>query len=49
MESIVDVSKILKKDVRMASVNLKDAFFTIPINEAYQKYFMFEWLEKIYK
>ena len=33
----------------MASVDLKDAFFTIPINEAYQKYFMFEWLEKNYK
>ena len=33
----------------MASVDLKNAFFTIPINEAYQKYFMFEWLEEIYK
>ena len=33
----------------MASVDLKDAFFTIPTNEAYQKYFIFEWLEKIYK
>ena len=49
MESILDVFKIIKKDVWMASVDLKDAFFTIPINEAYQKYFMFEWLEKIYK
>ena len=33
----------------MVSVDLKDAFFTIPINETYQKYFMFEWLEKNYK
>ena len=33
----------------MASEDLEDAFFTIPINEAYQKYFLFEWLEKIYK
>ena len=49
MESILDVFKIIKKDVWMASVDLKDAFFTIPINEAYQKYFMFEWLEKNYK
>ena len=49
MESILDVFKIIKKDVWMASVDLKDAFFTIPINEAYQKYFMFEWLGKIYK
>ena len=49
MESLLDVFKIIKKDVWMASVDLKDSFFTIPINEAYQKYFMFEWLEKIYK
>ena len=33
----------------MASEDHEDAFFTIPINEAYQKYFLFEWLEKIYK
>ena len=49
MQSILDVFKIKKKDVWMASVDLKDAFFTIPINEAYQKYFIFDWLEKIYK
>ena len=42
MEPILDVFKIIKKDAWMASVDLKDAFFTIPINEAYQKYFMFE-------
>ena len=49
MESILAVFKIIKKDVWMASVYLKDAFFTIPINKSYQKYFMFEGLEKIYK
>ena len=49
MESILDVFKIIKKDVWMASVGFKDAFFTNPINEAYQKYFVFGWLDKIYK
>ena len=34
MESILDVFKIIKKDVWMASVDLKEGFFTIPINEA---------------
>ena len=33
----------------MASVDRKDPFFTIPINDAHQKYFMFGWLEKIYR
>ena len=49
MESILDIFKITKKDVWIASVDLKDAFFTIPLNEAYQKYFMFKSLSKIYK
>ena len=40
MESILDVFKIIKKGVWMANVDIKDAFFTIPINEVYQKYFI---------
>ena len=49
MESILDVLKKIKKDAWIASVDLKDVFCTIPINEAYQKYFMFKWSGKIYK
>ena len=37
MKSILDVFKIIKKDTWMASVDLEDAFFKIPINETYQK------------
>lgn len=32
MESILDVFKIVNKDVWMTSADLQDAFFTIPIN-----------------
>ena len=46
MESILDVFKIVNKDTWMVSADLQDAIFTIPINEAYQKYFIFEWLGK---
>ena len=49
MKSILDVFKIIKKDIWMASVDLEDAFFKIPLNETYQKYFMFARLCKIYK
>ena len=49
MESILDVFKTIKKDVWMTSWDLKDAFFKIAINKAYQKYFIFKWLGKIYK
>ena len=44
MEPILGVFKIIKKDVWMASVDLMDVFFTIPIDVAYQKHFIFEWL-----
>ena len=33
----------------MTSVDLKDVFFTEPVNMANQKYFRFEWLIKYYQ
>ena len=36
------VFKIIKPNAWMASVALKDVFFTIPIHESHQKYFKFE-------
>ena len=32
----------------MASVDLKDDFYTIPFHNAYQKYFKFMWYKKFY-
>ena len=49
MKSLEDVFKIIKKDVWMASVDLKDAFFTIPVHILHQKYFKFEWFNQFYK
>ena len=37
MESLTDVFKTIKKDVWMASVDLKDAFFTVPVHISQQK------------
>ena len=33
----------------MASVDLKDAFFTVPVHKLHPKIFMFEWMQKFYK
>ena len=33
----------------MASVDLKDAFFTVPIHESHQKLIKFKWIGKVYK
>ena len=49
MESLLNVLKRFKRNAWMASVDLKDAFFTVPIHESYQKYFKFEWIDKVYK
>ena len=49
MESLLDVLKITKANAWMASVDLKDAFFTVPGHESHQKYFKFGWVGKVYK
>ena len=48
-ESLNNAFKIIKKGVWMASVDLKDAFFTVPVHNLHQKLFMFEWIQKFYK
>ena len=37
MESLTDVFKTIKKDLWMASLDLKDAFFTVPVHVSHQK------------
>ena len=49
MESLENVFQIIKKDVWMSSVDLKDAFFTIPVHILHQKHFKFEWFNQFYK
>ena len=43
MESLLNVLNIIKPNVYMASVDLKDAFYSVPIHEENQKYFKFAW------
>ena len=33
----------------MASIDLKDAFFTVPVHNLNQNFFVFEWIQKFYK
>ena len=48
-KSLSDVFEIIQPNCWMASANLKDAFFTIPIDNGYQKYFnKFMWYQKFY-
>ena len=42
MESLQDVFKIIKEGVRMASVDLKGAFFRVTVHKSHKKYCKFE-------
>ena len=47
-KSLQDVFKIIQPNCWMASVDLKDAFYSVPIIKDHQKYLKFQWLEEIY-
>ena len=49
MESLRDIFKIIKQGVWMASVDLKDAFFTVHVHKSHQKYFKLERFKGFYK
>ena len=43
MESLQNVLHMVKSGVWIASVDLKDAYYSVPINKEYQKYLEFLW------
>jgi len=49
MESIQNVIDSIEEGSYMASVDLKDAFFSVPINRDHQKYLKFRHKDKLYK
>ena len=49
MESLKNVLDIIQPGAWMASVDLKDAFYSIPVNANFQKYLKFQWKNEYYK
>jgi len=45
MESLQHVLNIIVRFVWMASVDLKDAFYSVPVHKKHHKYFKFFWKE----
>ena len=43
MENINSLSDILRPDDFIATIDLKDAYFTVPIHSAYSKFLRFFW------
>ena len=49
MESINAILNLITKDCFMASIDLKDAYYSVTISEIFQRYLKFEFLDKLYK
>ena len=49
LESIRNVKHMIRKDCWMASVDLKDAHYSIPIHPRHQKFLKFLWKNQTYK
>ena len=49
MESLYDVLCLIQPGVRMGSVDLKDAYYSIPVHQAYKRYFTCYWQGRFYE
>jgi hypothetical protein len=49
MESLMSAIKLMVPNCYMASVDLRDAYYSVPLAEEHKKYVKFEWEGKIYQ
>ena len=49
MDYIKSVLNLITRDCFMASIDLKDAYYSAKIDESFQKYLKFIWHQKLYK
>ena len=49
MDSINTILDLITKDCSMASIDLKDEYYSVKISESFQRYLKFEFLDKLYK
>ena len=49
MESLQSAVQLLKKDYWMAVLDLKDAYYSVPINPQHRKFLRFEFKESLYE
>ena len=49
MDSISTVLNLINKDCFMASIDLKDAYYSLKISENFHQYLKFEFLDKLYE
>ena len=49
MHSLKEILKMIAKNCFMASLDVKDAYYSIPVDESSQKYLKFIWKEQLHQ
>ena len=49
MENMINVLGLIKKNCYMASIDLKDAYFTVNVDQKFRKYLRFYWNNQLYE
>ena len=49
METIVSILKLIQKDAFMIKLDIKDAYYSVPIDEDHQKFFRFQINDSLYQ
>ena len=49
IDSIHTAVQLMKQNCFMASIDLQDAYYSVPVSERYQKYLKFSWRGKLYQ
>ena len=48
METLKFALQLIRKDCFFSKIDLKDAFYSVPVNHSFRKYLKFEWQGKLY-
>ena len=49
METIVSILKLIQKDAFMVKLDIKDAYYSVPIHKDHQKFFRFKFQGQLYQ
>ena len=49
METLETALKLVTRDCYMASIDIKDAYYCVPVHEDYRKYLKFNWNSKLFQ
>jgi len=49
MDTLQSAIRLMKRNCYMASVDLRDAYYSVPIDEEYQKFLRFSWRGKLFQ